>query len=120
MQFVADLRFEDGPAEAHAVFVRSAEAHAELTAVHTEEAVDMPGVIGVWTAETIGIDPLPPIAPFFHESTIRHVLARGRIRFAGEAIAASQDQPGAGHYFTVDLATRRPLHHWRPIDHIEP
>ena len=34
-------------------------------------------------------------------------------------IAASHDQPGAGHYFTVDLARRRPLHAWRAIDDIE-
>ncbi|MET0325174.1 MAG: histidine phosphatase family protein [Ilumatobacteraceae bacterium] len=26
------------------------------------------------------------------------------------------DQPGQGHVFTVDRATGRPLHHWRPID----
>lgn len=35
---------------------------------------------------------------------------------AGEPIAASRDQPGAGYYFTVDLASRTPLHAWRPID----
>ena len=35
---------------------------------------------------------------------------------SGEPIAASQDQPGAGHYFTVDLSTGRPRHRWRPID----
>ena len=40
-------------------------------------------------------------------------------RLTGESIAAAHDQPGAGHYFTVDLRTRRPLHHWRPIDDIE-
>lgn len=34
-------------------------------------------------------------------------------------IAGALDQPGAGHYFTVDLATRRPVHHWRPIDQLE-
>ncbi len=38
---------------------------------------------------------------------------------AGEPIAASRDQPGAGHYFTVDLATRTPDHAWRPIDDLE-
>lgn len=38
---------------------------------------------------------------------------------SGEPIAAAQDQPGAGHYFTVDLATRRALHRWRPVDDLE-
>ena len=40
-------------------------------------------------------------------------------RLAGQPIAAAHDQPGVGHYLTIDLATRRPLHHWRPIDDIE-
>lgn len=26
------------------------------------------------------------------------------------------DQPGQGHYYTIDRTTRRPLHPWRPID----
>lgn len=99
-RFVADLRFDqaDDPAEAHVVFVRSVEAHAEVTAVHVDEAAAMPGVIGVFTAETIGLDPLPPIAPFFHESTIRHPLAHERIRFAGEAIAVvAAETPAQAH-----------------------
>ena len=88
-RFVDDLRFVDGDgaADAHVVFVRSAEAHAELGTVHVDEAAAAPGVVGVWTAETIGLAPIPPIAPFFPEATVRPVLAQGRIRFAGEAIA---------------------------------
>lgn len=86
-QFAPDLRFDDGPADAHVVFVRSTEAHAELGDVHVDDAIAMPGVIGVWTAETIGVEPLPPIAPFFHEATTRPVLAQERVRFAGEPIA---------------------------------
>ncbi len=38
---------------------------------------------------------------------------------AGEQIAAAHDQSGAGHYISIDLATRRPMHAWRPIDEIE-
>ena len=38
---------------------------------------------------------------------------------SGEPISASLDQPGAGHYFTVDLATQRPDHHWRSVDDLE-
>ena len=29
------------------------------------------------------------------------------------------DQPGQGHYFTVDRATRTVLHGWRPIDELD-
>jgi broad specificity phosphatase PhoE len=35
---------------------------------------------------------------------------------AGEAIDRRWDQPGQGHYITVDAVSRRPLHHWLPID----
>jgi broad specificity phosphatase PhoE len=35
---------------------------------------------------------------------------------AGLPIARNWDQPGQGHYFSVDRSTRRPLHHWRPIE----
>lgn len=32
------------------------------------------------------------------------------------AIDRRHDQPGQGHYFSVDLATRRAVHGWQPID----
>ncbi len=35
---------------------------------------------------------------------------------AGVAISRRWDQPGQGHYLTVDAATRRPRHHWLAID----
>ena len=35
---------------------------------------------------------------------------------AGVPIERRWDQPGQGHYFSVDLATRRPLHHWRRFE----
>ena len=35
---------------------------------------------------------------------------------AGLPIDRLHDQPGQGHYFTVDAVTGRPLHGWRPID----
>jgi broad specificity phosphatase PhoE len=38
---------------------------------------------------------------------------------AGLPIDRRHDQPGVGHYFTVDLGTRSPIHPWVPIDHIE-
>ena len=35
----------------------------------------------------------------------------------GQAIDRRHDQPGQGHYFTVDRATGRVEHPWRPVDH---
>ncbi len=37
---------------------------------------------------------------------------------AGVAISRDHDQPGQGHHLAVDLGTGRPLHGWRPIDHL--
>ncbi len=37
----------------------------------------------------------------------------------GVPIDRRHDQPGQGHYFSVDLGTARPVHHWRPIDRSE-
>jgi broad specificity phosphatase PhoE len=34
----------------------------------------------------------------------------------GQAIDRRHDQPGQGHFFTVDVATGRVLHTWHPID----
>lgn len=36
----------------------------------------------------------------------------------GRQISRTHDQPGQGHYFTVDTATRAVLHGWTPIDHL--
>ena len=35
---------------------------------------------------------------------------------AGLPIERRWDQPGQGHYFSVDLQSRRPLHHWRRFE----
>ena len=37
-------------------------------------------------------------------------------RLTGQPISRRSDQPGQGHYFTVDVSTGQVLHAWRPID----
>jgi len=37
-------------------------------------------------------------------------------KLAGLAIDRRHGPPSQGHYFTVDRATGRPVHAWRPID----
>lgn len=37
-------------------------------------------------------------------------------RLTGQAIDRRHDQPGQGHYFTVDLETGEVRHPWRPIE----
>lgn len=39
--------------------------------------------------------------------------------FADMPISRAYDQPaGGGNFFTIDLATRKPLHHWLPMEEL--
>lgn len=39
--------------------------------------------------------------------------------FAGIPISRSHDQPtGGGHFFTIDLASLKPVHPWRPMEQL--
>jgi carbon-monoxide dehydrogenase large subunit len=74
----------------HAAFVRAGIPHGVLTAVDTDLAAGMPGVVAIDTAETLRANDVPgqlrPAAPATHEMA-RPLLARGRVRFSGEAVA---------------------------------
>jgi aerobic carbon-monoxide dehydrogenase large subunit len=74
------------PNELHAVFVRAEMAHAELTRVGTEAAAEAPGVVGVFTADDLSLNALPP-GPMAPDDMLRPILASDRVRFQGEAIA---------------------------------
>ena len=85
------------PGEAYVYFLRSPYAHGEIREIDTADAKNSPGVLGVFTIEDLdaagvkdlpvavqmpdvrGIDPVP---------TPRPVLARGRVRYLGEPLAA--------------------------------
>ena len=41
----------------HVAFVRSTMAHARIESVDTSEAVTMPGVVAVYTADDLGLEP---------------------------------------------------------------
>ena len=74
------------PGALHAAFVRSEVAHARVVSIDTQAAADAPGVVAVFTAADLGLDPMPPgqMAP---DDMLRPVLAEDRVRFQGEAIA---------------------------------
>ena len=61
-RFVDDLRFEG---ELHAAFLRAPHAHARIEAVETTEAMAMPGVSGVFTAEDLARDAVRDIPAMF-------------------------------------------------------
>lgn len=71
----------------HVVFVRSTIAHATVESVDTADAAAMPGVVAVYAADDLGLDPvqgfvmLPPVFS-------RPPLASERVRFVGDIVAA--------------------------------
>ena len=71
----------------HVVFVRSEMAHANIVSVDVSGAVDMPGVVGVFTADDLGLRPQHSMAKV-HDDFARPSLATGKVRFVGEAIVA--------------------------------
>ncbi len=92
-KYAADWNF---PGQLHAQFVRSDRAHAVIVAVNTEAARKHPGVKGVF----IGADAVragytkPPHSLTFAgvngmkaRAPERPVLAHGKVRFVGEALA---------------------------------
>jgi aerobic carbon-monoxide dehydrogenase large subunit len=92
-RYVADWQL---PGQAHGHFVRSDRAHAELVSIDAGPALAMPGVIAVLTGadiEAAGFKPLPAAAPMKGRGgtdqlpTPRPALARGRVRYVGEAVA---------------------------------
>jgi carbon-monoxide dehydrogenase large subunit len=92
------------PGQAHAVMVRSRIAHGVLRGVDTEAARAMPGVLAVLTAadlDAAGLADLPPTlaVPNRDGSAMRQPrqppLAREKVRFVGETIAAVVAQTAA-------------------------
>ncbi|HZQ79997.1 MAG TPA: xanthine dehydrogenase family protein molybdopterin-binding subunit [Acidimicrobiia bacterium] len=82
-RYVADLEL---PGAATAVFVRSTMAHARLVGVGTDTAAKMPGVVGIYTAEDLGLPDIPAFA-MAPPVMSRPPLARGTVRCVGEPIA---------------------------------
>jgi carbon-monoxide dehydrogenase large subunit len=87
-RYVSDLAL---PRMVHVAFVRSTEAHAELAAVDLEAARRAPGVVAVVAGDdpavaAIGLTAVSALATYV--STTQPLLARSKVRFSGEAVAA--------------------------------
>jgi aerobic carbon-monoxide dehydrogenase large subunit len=87
-RFVGDISF---PHQLHMRVVRSPYAHATLRGVEVAPALALPGVVAVWTASDIA--DIPPID--FRDPTNeglrpyrQPLLARERLRYVGEPVAA--------------------------------
>jgi carbon-monoxide dehydrogenase large subunit len=70
---------------AHVAYVRSSVAHGAITGIDTADAAAMPGVLGIFTGDDLALEPVP--SPF-NPAVARPLLARERVRYVGEPIAA--------------------------------
>ena len=86
--YVADIRLEG---QVYARVVRSTAAHARLLGVDTSEALKVPGVLAVITADDIGDIRIPIRLPFAESPEANQVLqaplATGVVRYVGEPVA---------------------------------
>lgn len=83
----------------HAVFLRSAQPHARIAGLDTSAAEQMPGVIGIYTADDLGLHgvPIPSLTtpdPHFAAATScvlaeqrLPILAHDRVHYAGQPVA---------------------------------
>lgn len=71
----------------HLALVRSTVPHGRIESVDTDDALTMPGVIGIYTAADLGLAPLRGTGGAPRE-TARPPLADGVVRFAGDVVAA--------------------------------
>ena len=88
-RYAGDINF---PHQLHMRIVRSMHAHARLISIDPAAARVLPGVVAVWTSEDIA--DLPPIdfradrASEMLKPYRQPALARGRVRYVGDPIAA--------------------------------
>ena len=68
------------------VFVRSNIAHGTITSINIEDAVGMPGVLGVYTSDNTDL-PTVPLFAMMPPNLNRPALAKGKVRFVGDIIA---------------------------------
>src|SRR5215213_6560159 len=66
-------------------FVRSQVAHGKILSIDTSEAASMPGVIAVYTAADLELQPAPAA---FNPTVSRTLLASDKVRYVGETVAA--------------------------------
>src|SRR3954464_3038091 len=71
----------------HVTFVRSQVAHGRILSVDAEDARQAPGVVAVYTADDIDLDPIPAGLPMVPAKMTRPWLAKDTVRFVGDIIA---------------------------------
>lgn len=88
--YVDDLRSPAGrPSMLHMIAVRSMYAHAEIKNIRLAEALNLPGVIGAFTAAELVSDmPTMEAMPMLGlKKPVRHLLAIDKARYVGDPLA---------------------------------
>jgi carbon-monoxide dehydrogenase large subunit len=89
--YTEDVQDERLAGAVHVHFVRSAVAHARITGIDTSAASQAEGVLAVFTGEDLAADGIGPVRPMMaamNQAMAQPLLATGKVRFAGEPVAA--------------------------------
>jgi len=68
----------------HVTYVRSSVAHGRIQSIDTSDAASMPGVVAIFTAESLGLQPVPAA---FNPMVAHTLLASDKVRYVGEPVA---------------------------------
>ncbi|MEY4392682.1 MAG: hypothetical protein RLZZ544_1391 [Actinomycetota bacterium] len=69
----------------HVTYARSTVAHGTINSIDVSDAIGMPGVVAIYTAADLGLQPAPSS---FNPAATRTLLASDKVRYVGEPIAA--------------------------------
>lgn len=87
-RYIADVNL---PRQVHLAFVRSPHAHARVARINAAAAREAPGVVAVVTGEELAAAGVRPIRTPYGNTNYREsdwpVIAIGKVRFVGEAVA---------------------------------
>ncbi|MCU1394046.1 MAG: Carbon-monoxide dehydrogenase, molybdopterin binding, large subunit [Ilumatobacteraceae bacterium] len=78
----------DIPGAVHVVYARAQMAHARITGIDIADALEAPGVLGVFTAADLDLGPFPIDIPFLPAHYPRTALASDVMRYVGEPVVA--------------------------------
>ena len=82
--YVDDLKDAALDGALHVTYVRSTVAHGRILSIDTSDAASMPGVVAIYTAADLELQPMPSA---FNPAVTRGLLAIEKVRFVGEPVA---------------------------------
>jgi carbon-monoxide dehydrogenase large subunit len=62
-------------------------AHGKIVSIDADDALAMPGVVAVWTAADIDLEPAPPAHGFMNKKIRFPFIASDTVRFVGDIVA---------------------------------